>query len=102
MTDSQTYFVVNTGTQVLVADKNLQLHDHRMQHSRTFRADSRIPAIEAGLMFQGVGSTRTWSPAGLGNLNYWVFVTGHSKWPYLIVRVNHLHTDKTAAATLGP
>jgi len=51
-------------------------------------------------MFKGVDSDisrsggKHWSPAALANLNMKVFVTGHSKWPYLIIECKHLRVLK--------
>ncbi len=94
MIESPDTYRVACETHVLVSDKYLRLHQHIMLAGRIFRADTQVSVDSKGFMFKGVDSKMHWSPAALANLNMKVFVTGHSKWPYLIIESKHLTSDK--------
>jgi len=100
MIESPHTYKVACETPVLVSDKYLRLHQHVMISSRVFRADTQVSIDTKGFMFKGVDSDisrsggKHWSPAALANLNMKVFVTGHSKWPYLIIECKHLRVLK--------
>lgn len=92
MTESHITFKVMSNTHVLVSDKNLALHQHVMHHDRVFRADTRLRAGGNALTFAGIKRSHRVSVSDLASHSMGVFVTGHSKWPYLIIDMKHLQT----------
>ena len=85
------YYVVK-GTQVLVIDKDLVMHKHIMKDRREFRGDTRLVLHNADepAFIGGADSTQIWTLQEIFNLKRVVFVTGHSKWPYIIIKEDHL------------
>lgn len=88
---SERMYKIASGTEVLVADAKRHLHKHVMKNFRYVREDTRITFTEAeSPKFYGVTSTQVWTLKHLDDLDLWVFVTGHSKWPYLVVMKDKL------------
>lgn len=88
------YHVVKD-TQVLVIDKDFVMHKHIMKGPRDFRADTRLHESYAEpIEFSSVRSTQRWSIHDLESLQMWVFATGHSKGPYIIIKTDHLCKGK--------
>ena len=90
MENDRTYTVAKD-TQVLVVDENHAMHKHRMRLNRQYRGNTRLVLHNADEpAFTGVDSTQIWTLQELFGLKMVVFVTGHSRWPYIIIEKNHL------------
>lgn len=86
-------YKIASGTEVMVADAKRHLHKHVMKNDRYLREDTHITPVRGKQQrpeFYGVRSTQVWSIKHLADIDLWVFVTGHSKWPYLVVMKDKL------------
>ncbi len=92
MSNSHITYRVQSNTQVLVSDKNLALHRHVLRYERVFRADSRVRTGVNALTFKGIERSHRVSVSDLASHKMGVYTTGDSKWPYLIIEMEHLQT----------
>lgn len=83
----QNQYTVSKGDHVWVSGADKVLHDHTMKKEMVFERNSKI--MGTGVTFyledEMFSPNNQISATELANVGYYVFRTGNSKWPWIVV-----------------